>query len=87
MGSEVSNLRVETTDLSERDVPQVKIGQTVNVFVQPLNENLTGQVSMISPIAETLGGDVVYRTTIDLDTFPPELRPGMSVDVQFQTNP
>ncbi len=85
--SDTATLRVETTDLSERDVPNVEIGQTVNVFVQALNENVAGHVSLISPIADTLGGDKVYKTTIDLDTHPPGLRSGMSVDVQFQTNP
>ena len=85
--SDTSTLRVETTDLSEKDIPKVEIGQTVNVFVQALNANVVGHVSLISPISDTLGGDVVYKTTIDLDSFPPGLRSGMSVDVQFQTNP
>jgi macrolide-specific efflux system membrane fusion protein len=83
----MSALQVETTDLSERDVPQVQIGQTVNVYVQALNENIAGHVVIISPISETLGGDVVYKTTIDLDAIPDGLRSGMSVDVQFQTGP
>jgi multidrug efflux pump subunit AcrA (membrane-fusion protein) len=85
--SDMSTLQVETTDLSERDVPKVQIGQAVEVFVQALNENIPGHVSMISPIANTLGGDVVYKTTIDLDAFPEGLRSGMSVDVQFQAGP
>jgi multidrug resistance efflux pump len=85
--SDTATLRVETTDLSERDVPKVKVGQPVNVFVQALNENVAGHVSLISPISSTLGGDVVYKTTIDLDAFPEGLRSGMSVDVQFQTTP
>jgi len=85
--SDTSILRVETTDLSEKDIPKVEIGQTVNVFVQALNANVVGHVSLISPISDTLGGDVVYKTTIDLDSFPPGLRSGMSVDVQYQTNP
>jgi hypothetical protein len=42
-------------------------------------------VIAISPLADTLGGDVVYQTTIDLDTIPEGLRPGMSVEVQFST--
>jgi len=82
--SDTAKLRVETTDLSERDVPKVQLGQTVNVFVQALNENIVGHVSTISPISDTLGGDVVYKTTIDLESIPEGLRSGMSVDVQFQ---
>jgi len=34
-------------------------------------------------MAEILGGDVVYRTTIELELPPADLRPGMSVEVHF----
>jgi len=81
----LDHLQVKTTDLSERDVPSVKIGQPVTVFVKALNQNVTGKVTQIAPLADTLGGDVVYQTTIDLDTQPEGLRAGMSVDVQFGT--
>ena len=40
---------------------------------------------MISPLADTLGGDVVYKVTITLGKIPSNLRAGMSVDVQFNT--
>jgi multidrug resistance efflux pump len=83
--ADLNHLRVETTDLSERDIPQVEIGQPVMVFIEALNETVTGKVTKISPLAETLGGDVVYQTTIELDTLPPGLRAGMSVEVQIQS--
>jgi HlyD family secretion protein len=85
--SKLTPLLVETTDLSERDVPQVKIGQTVNVFVEAIGANLPGTVKMISPTSETLGGDVVYKTTIELQDLPEGLRPGMSAEVQFEAAP
>jgi multidrug resistance efflux pump len=81
--TDLSHLRVQTTDLSERDVPRVKVGQPVTLLVKALNQNVTGRVSEIAPLSDTLGGDVVYQTTIDLDTQPDGLRPGMSVDVTF----
>jgi multidrug efflux pump subunit AcrA (membrane-fusion protein) len=81
--SDVAHLQVETTDLSERDIPEVTIGQTVTVFVDALSREISGRVIRISPRAETLGGDVVYRTVIALDNPPPDLRAGMSVDVLF----
>jgi multidrug efflux pump subunit AcrA (membrane-fusion protein) len=81
---DLSRLHVETTDLSERDVPKVKVGQQVSVFIEALGQQITGQVSDISPLANTLGGDVVYKTTIDLDTIPTGLRAGMSVEVTFE---
>ncbi len=82
--SDVNHLHVETTDLSERDVPQVKLGQAVTVSIKALNQDASGKVSAISPLAEKLGGDVVYRVTILLDELPANLRAGMSVDVQFK---
>ena len=84
--SDVSKLQVETTDLSERDVPNVQVGQQVTVTVKALGQNLTGHVVLISPISTSLGGDVVYKTTIDLDEIPTGLRAGMSVDVSFEGN-
>ena len=80
-------LHVETTDLSERDIPKIEIGQPATVVVKALNEDVTGRVSEIAPLADTLGGDVVYKTTIDLDEQPAGLRAGMSVDVQFGAGP
>ena len=82
--SDVSHLHVETTDLSERDVPNVKIGQAVLVTVKALNTTIPGKVTNISPVADTIGGDVVYKTKIELDSPPEGLRAGMSVDVQYQ---
>jgi HlyD family secretion protein len=83
--ADLDHLRVETTDLSERDVPQVKIGQPASVTIKALNQQVAGHVSEISPLADTLGGDVVYQTIINLDTIPAGLRSGMSVDVRFST--
>jgi HlyD family secretion protein len=83
--ADLGNLVIETTDLSERDVPQVEIGQPVTIYVEALGQSVTGRVSKISPLADILGGDVVYKITIDPDTLPPGLRAGMSVEVQFGT--
>jgi len=81
----LNNLRVETTDLSERDLPQVQIGQTARIFVEALNQELTGKVIAIAPRANTVGGDVVYKVTIELDDQPEGLRWGMSAEVNIQT--
>ena len=83
--SDLQNLRVETTDLSERDVPQIEIGQAVTVKVDALAQDIPGSVLEIAPLADTLGGDVVYKTTIRLESPPAGLRAGMSVEVQFST--
>jgi multidrug resistance efflux pump len=84
--SDVSHMHVETTDLSERDVPNVKLGQAVTVNIKALDQAVSGKVSAISPLADSLGGDVVYKVTILLDTLSSNMRSGMSVDVQFNTS-
>ena len=81
--ADLAHPRIETTDLSEKDIPQVEVGQLVTILIDALNQEVSGRVAEIAPLAETLGGDVVYKTTIDLDSLPPGLREGMSVEVQF----
>lgn len=81
--ADLAHLRVETTDLSEKDIPGIEAGQPVSVLIEALNQQVAGVVTEIAPLADTLGGDVVYKTTIDLDELPPGLRAGMSVEVQF----
>jgi HlyD family secretion protein len=81
--ADTAHLRVDTTDLSERNVPQIVIGQPVMVIVKALGQSVNGKVTTIAPGADTLGGDVVYKTSIALDTIPSGLRAGMSVEVQF----
>ena len=85
--ADLDHLRVETTDLSERDIPRVSEGQLVAIQVIPLDQETSGRVIEISPLSDSLGGDVVYKTTIDLDQAPPGLRAGMSVNVQFGISP
>ena len=82
--ADLSDLLVETTDLSEQDVPSVEIGQHVTVSIAPLKQDISGRVRAIAPLAGTLGGDVVYKVTVDLDTLPAGLRAGMSAQVSFE---
>jgi RND family efflux transporter MFP subunit len=82
---DLSTFQVETKDLSERDVPHVQIGQTASVFIEPLNEEFSGKVIDISRISSTVGGDVVFKVTIDLDKQPQGLLWGMSADVNIAT--
>jgi HlyD family secretion protein len=80
-----SRLQVETKDLSERDIPRVQIGQPARVFIEPLNQEFPGKVIDISRISSTLGGDVVFKVTIDLDQQPQGLLWGMSANVEIAT--
>ena len=81
---DLSKYQIETTDLSERDVARVKVGQTVNVSIEALGETFTGKVTSIALVSSTLGGDVVYTVTIELDEQPQGLLWGMSADVEIQ---
>ncbi len=82
--TDISELQVETTDLSERDVANVLPGQSVSVRIKPLNLTVPGTVSVISVRADTIGGDVVYPVVIALSEIPEGALPGMSVEVNFK---
>ena len=82
--AENHHLQAMTTDLSERDVTQVSVGQQATVYVEALGVEIEGQVLDIAPQANTVGGDVVYAVTIELDEQPPGLRWGMSVEVEIK---
>jgi hypothetical protein len=71
--------------LSEKVVSSVKVGAQATVNIQALNNEFKGKVVDIARISETVGGDVVYKVTIELDEQPAGLRWGMSTDVTIQT--
>jgi HlyD family secretion protein len=82
---DLTDMRFETTDLSERDVASVQVGQKATVFIEALGAEFTGKVVDIARTSETVGGDVVYKVTIALDEQPEGLRWGMSADISIQT--
>lgn len=81
-----SHMRIETTDLSERDVPRVRLGQTASVYIEALDREVSGKVIAIDQQAGTVGGDVVFKVTIELDQQPEGLLWGMSAEVRIQTD-
>ncbi|MGD9317050.1 MAG: HlyD family efflux transporter periplasmic adaptor subunit, partial [Anaerolineae bacterium] len=83
--TDLLNLQVETTDLSERDVARVALGQETIVYVEALGDEIPGRVVGIAPQATTIGGDVVYTVYVELDEMPPGLRWGMSTEVEIAT--
>jgi HlyD family secretion protein len=83
--ADLNHLQVETTDLSERDVDEVAVGQQATVYVEALGLEIAGRVVRIAHQASEIGGDVVYRVVVELDEQPPDLRWGMSVDVGITT--
>ena len=81
---DLSKFQIETTDLSERDVTKIKSGQHAGIFLDALGTEFSGKVVDVSLVSSTLGGDVVYKVTLDFDQQPAGLRWGMSADVSFQ---
>ena len=79
----LEKLQIETTDLSELDVAAVEIGQPATVYIEALDEEFPGEVTAISPISDTVGGDVVFKVTLELDEKPEALLWGMSADVEI----
>lgn len=77
----LNTLQLETTDLSERDITKIRIGAPVNIFIESLNESVPGTVTAISPIADTVGGDVVFKVTITFNDQPEKLLWGMTAEV------
>ncbi len=83
--ADLGRLQVQTTDLSERDVGLVTVGDRAIVHVDPLGVEIGGQVVRVASQATTVGGDVVYAVVVALDEQPPGLRWGMSVEVEIVT--
>jgi HlyD family secretion protein len=77
----LDQLQLETTDLSERDIAKVKIGAPVSIFVEALEETFNGKVVSISPRADIVGGDTVFKITIAFDEQPRDLLWGMTAEV------
>jgi RND family efflux transporter MFP subunit len=77
-------LQIETTDLSERDITRVKVGAPVDIFVEALNDHFRGKVIGISPRANTVGGDVIFKVTIAFDKQPAGLLWGMTAEVTVE---
>ena len=84
---DLTHMQVETTDLSEQDVPAVQAGQAATVFIDALNAEFEGEVVDIARSSETIGGDVVYKVTIELAEQPEGLRWGMSAEVEIRAEP
>jgi HlyD family secretion protein len=81
--ADLSRLRVESTDLSERDVARVAVGRSANVTIEPLGVDVEGKVVQIASQANVVGGDAVYRVVIELAQQPAGIRWGMTAQVDI----
>lgn len=83
--ADLSNLKIETTDLDEFGAAKVQLDQLARIRVNAFTDkSLTGKVTEIADQSVLLAsGDVSYPVTIVLDSQDPELRWGMTVKVEF----
>jgi RND family efflux transporter MFP subunit len=76
---DLGQMQVVTTDLSERDIAEVHLGQAARIALKALPSELAGTVAAIDPMAgRSEDGDVIYQVTIQLDEQPPQLMWGMT---------
>jgi RND family efflux transporter MFP subunit len=80
----LNKLQLETTDLSERDINNVKLGAPVKIFIESLNEDVDGKVISISPIANNISGDIVFKVTVAFTEQPNGLLWGMTAEVTIE---
>jgi multidrug efflux pump subunit AcrA (membrane-fusion protein) len=82
---DLSELRVETTDLDEIDVARVAVGQAADVTFDAFPERVfAGRVTRINPMAEPGAGGVNYTVLIELGTLDPAIRWGMTAFVDIE---
>jgi HlyD family secretion protein len=77
----LDKLQVETSDLSERDITKIRIGAPVDIFIEALNEDVRGRVISISPRADTVSGDTIFKVSIAFDEQPEQVLWGMTAEV------
>ena len=80
--ADTSNFQVETTDLTEINVVNVKEGDTATVTLDAITDlELTGKVANIKGYGENKQGDIVYTIVVKLDKQDPRLRWNMTAKV------
>jgi len=77
---------VKTTDVTELEVVNLRIGQDVSVRPDALPDlELSGTVTEISNAFVQQGGDILYTVRIRVDGSDPRLKWGMTVETVFRT--
>lgn len=88
MLGDVSSWKIETTDLTELDVPGVKQGDSVQITFDAIPDlKLPGHVNRMQEIGVDQQGDIVFKVYIDLDKQDMRLLWNMKAFVSFGSNP
>ncbi len=82
--ADLTELYVETNDLTEMDVVKIKANQKATVVPDALGDlKLPAHVDRIEQVSGKKGGDVTYTVRLKLDQTDPRLRWGMTMEVRF----
>lgn len=80
--ADMSAWRVETSDLTELDVVNVRVGDEVRLTFDAVPElNLSGVVTRIQALGKTYQGDVIYTVTVEPKAWDERLRWNMTATV------
>jgi len=83
--ADLSEMEIETTDLTELNIVNVKVGDKAKSTVDAIpGLELTGTVKQIKPLGENKQGDIVYTVIIKLDQQDPRLLWNMNAQVTFE---
>jgi len=84
----LDQVQIKTTDLTELDVVEIVVGQSVLVTMDAKSdEPLWGQVVRIDPQGANYLGDTLYTVVIALDEpAPPWMRWGMTAQLEIQNH-
>lgn len=84
--ADFSSWIVETTDVTELEVVELRVGQSVTIVLDALpGVELSGVVTAISNAFIQQGGDILYTVRIRVDDADPRLKWGMTVETIFRT--
>ncbi len=76
---------IETTDITELEVVDVAVGQSVTFTADALSDvTMNGEVSEISQSSFVENGDVIYTVRIAANDVDPRIKWGMTVEVTFE---
>ncbi|WP_172797915.1 HlyD family secretion protein [Longilinea arvoryzae] len=82
--ADTSAWEIETTDLTELKVVEIKEGQAADIRLDALPDvPLTGEVISVGRVYYEKSGDVQYKVRIRIDAPPAGIRWGMTAEVTF----
>ncbi len=83
--ADTSNWRIETTDLTELNIANVREGMPVTLNFDAVPDlELSGKVTRIKPYGESRQGDIVYTVIVTPDQQDPRLRWNMTAKVTIE---